>query len=61
MSENDAKQVIKQAIAIAQKAGAYTLKDSALIYNALVVLGMDNNEPQRNDAEENQTETRETK
>ena len=43
MNEKDAKNVILQAIEIAQKSGAYTIKDSALIFQAMVVLGINVN------------------
>ena len=39
MTELEAKDVIKQAIGIAQKSGAYSIKDAALIYQALLTLG----------------------
>ena len=43
MNEKEAKNVILQAIEIAQKAGAYTIKDSALIFQAMVLLGINVN------------------
>lgn len=49
MNEKEAKHVILQAIEIAQKAGAYTIKDSALIFQAMLVLGINVN----GNAEEN--------
>lgn len=49
MNEKEAKNVIMQAIEIAQKAGAYTIKDSALIFQAMLVLGINVN----GNAEEN--------
>lgn len=39
MTEKEAKEVIKQAIAIAQKSGVYSIQDSALIYQAMLTLG----------------------
>ena len=44
MNEKDAKNVILQAIEIAQKSGVYTIKDSALIFQAMSVLGINLND-----------------
>lgn len=45
MTEKDAKEVIKQAIAIAQKSGVYSIQDSAYIYQAMLTLGYVETEP----------------
>lgn len=59
MNEKDAKNVILQAINIAQKAGAYTIKDSALIFQAMVVLGINVNGNTEEPVADSQTENAE--
>ena len=59
MNEKEAKNVILQAINIAQKAGAYTIKDSALIFQAMVVLGINVNGNTEESVADSQTENSE--
>ena len=64
MNEKLAKNVIRQAIEVAQKSGVYSIKDSALIYQAMLALGInaDENEmPGGETPKDENPETPETK
>lgn len=57
MNEKEAISVLTQAVIIGQKHGAYSLKDSAIILQALTVLNPDwDKQPEENKPEEQKQE-----
>lgn len=61
MTEKEAIGVLTQAINIGQKQGIYSLKDSFLIYQALIVLNPEFENTNQEQTKKQETETEKTK